>query len=151
MSRLHVPALKGYQICKEQVLLFALLSLAWESAETLELSNSWVAQLWELWMRWQRCHSWQPDIPTGVLSVGHTCLAGSAWSCLGSCFPKWRMLCPLSLMSLGFQSCSHGTGGLWSPPESPPQQQPGPGKVRVGSGAPWAAGEWSNAELCFVS
>lgn len=32
---LHVPALKGYEIYKEQILLFALLPLAWESAETL--------------------------------------------------------------------------------------------------------------------
>lgn len=89
-----------------------------------------------------------PDIPAGMLSVGHTCLAGSVCSCLGSCFPKCRMLCPLSLTSGRARGISELL--LWDKtPESPPHQQPGPGKVRVRSEAPWAAAEWSNAELCF--
>lgn len=100
-------------------------------------------QFWELWMKWQRRHSRQSDIPVGVLSVGHTCLAGSVCSCLGLCFPKWRMACPLSLTSgraVGISELFSWDKGAVEAPESPAHQQLGPGKVRVSSEAPWASG-----------
>lgn len=145
---LHVPALKGYEIYKEQILLFALLPLAWESAETLRFKAAELHSCGSCeWSDRDITHQ-HPDIPAGMLSVGHTCLAGSVCSCLGSCFPKCRMLCPLSLTSGRARGISELL--LWDKtPESPPHQQPGPGKVRVRSEAPWAAAEWSNAELCF--
>lgn len=91
--------------------------------------------------------SWYPgwDVVSGTQMFGRQCLVLP-----GSCFPKCRMLCPLSLTSRRALGISELLS--WDKtPESPPHQQPGPGKVRVSSEAPWAAAEWSNAELCFFS